>query len=86
MVRRVALRCTPTGHSVALFQLKFGLLIKAVRRARGIMSNDNGRWDLDVLGRQVGPHKNGILERTGLSVSSASMNATSSRPVSKLPT
>lgn len=26
------------------------------------MSNDNGRWDLDVLGRQVGPHKNEILD------------------------
>ena len=25
------------------------------------MSNDNAGWDLDVLGRQVGPNKNEIL-------------------------
>ena len=26
------------------------------------MSNDNAGWDLDVLGRQVGPHKSEILD------------------------
>ena len=47
----------------ALFRLKFQLLIRAdacVRRY--FMSNDNLGWDLDVLGRQVGPQKGENLD------------------------
>ena len=50
--------------SAALIRLKFGLLITmcvCVRMGR-VMSNDNAGWDLDVLGRQVGPHKSEILD------------------------
>ena len=50
--------------SAALIRLKFGLLITMVVcvRVGCVMSNDNAGWDLDVLGRQVGPHKSEILD------------------------
>ena len=50
--------------SAALIRLKFGLLITMVVCVRGgcLMSNDNAAWELDVLGRQVGPHKTEVLD------------------------
>jgi hypothetical protein len=50
--------------SAALIRLKFGVLITVVVcvRVRCLMSNDNAGWELDLLGRQVGPHKSEVLD------------------------
>ena len=50
--------------SVALIRLKFGFVITMVVcvPVGCLMSNDNAGWDLDALGRQVGPHKGEVLD------------------------